>query len=164
MCGLSTAQIAVRAGEAEGALQEQAGLREGRRDAAHRAREGRLVAAALSRDDPGRRGEGEFLDDSTKDQARPARRRRVFRSAASAIGRGARMSAHRSPTFSIRSGMFRSVNVPGSTLPRSISSHVHGADTGAPRLRAHGVRRRERRAVAVACRCPRRSARCDRPC
>jgi len=25
-------------------------------------------------------------------------------------------------------------NVPGSTVPRSISSHVHGADTGAPGL------------------------------
>jgi len=26
------------------------------------------------------------------------------------------------------------VNVPGCTSPRSISSHVQGADTGAPRL------------------------------
>jgi hypothetical protein len=30
--------------------------------------------------------------------------------------------------------MFRTVNVPGSTVPCSISSHVHGAETGAPRL------------------------------
>ena len=45
-----------------------------------------------------------------------------------------RMSAHTSPTFAMRSGMFRSVNVPGFTSPRSTSSHVHGADTGAPRF------------------------------
>ena len=44
------------------------------------------------------------------------------------------MSAQRSPTFATRSGMFRSVNVRGFTSPRSISSHVHGADTGAPRF------------------------------
>jgi hypothetical protein len=30
--------------------------------------------------------------------------------------------------------MLRSVNVLGSTAPRSISSHVQGADTGAPGL------------------------------
>src|SRR5712672_1170645 len=45
-----------------------------------------------------------------------------------------RMSAHRSPTFATRSGMFRRVNVPGFTSPRSTSSHVQGADTGAPRF------------------------------
>ena len=50
----------------------------------------------------------------------------------------------------MRSGMFRSVNVRGPTSPLSTSSHVHGADTGAPGLRAHGVGRRERGAVAVA--------------
>ena len=32
----------------------------------------------------------------------------------------------------MRAGMFRSVNVRGPTSPRSTSSHVHGADTGAP--------------------------------
>lgn len=42
-----------------------------------------------------------------------------------------RMSAQRSPTLATRSGMFRSVNVAGSTSPRSTSCHVHGADTGA---------------------------------
>ena len=45
-----------------------------------------------------------------------------------------RMSAQRSPTAAMRSGMLRSVNEPGLTLPRSTSSHVHGADTGAPRF------------------------------
>src|SRR5258707_11764962 len=40
-----------------------------------------------------------------------------------------RMSAHRSPTFLTRSGILRSVNVRGSTSPRSISFHVHGAET-----------------------------------
>src|SRR5437879_2426368 len=44
------------------------------------------------------------------------------------------MSAHTSPTFAMRSGIFRRVNVRGFTSPRSISSHVHGADTGAPHL------------------------------
>ena len=42
--------------------------------------------------------------------------------------------AHRSPSSATRSGMFRRLNVSGSTSPRSISSHVHGADTGAPRF------------------------------
>jgi hypothetical protein len=46
--------------------------------------------------------------------------------------RQASISAHRSPAFPIRAAMVRSVNVPGPTSPRSISSHVHGADTGAP--------------------------------
>lgn len=44
------------------------------------------------------------------------------------------MSAQRSPAFLIRAGMFVSVKVPGLTVPFSISSHVHGADTGAPRF------------------------------
>jgi len=44
------------------------------------------------------------------------------------------MSAQMSPAFLIRAGMFLSVKVVGSTLPVSISSQVHGADTGAPRL------------------------------
>src|SRR5688572_6033514 len=43
-----------------------------------------------------------------------------------------RISAHTSPTFAMRSGIVRSVKVAGFTLPRSISSHLHGADTGAP--------------------------------
>ena len=41
-------------------------------------------------------------------------------------------AAHRSPTASRRAGIVRSVNVCGATAPRSTSSHVHGADTGAP--------------------------------
>ena len=45
-----------------------------------------------------------------------------------------RISPHTSPTFAIRSAILRTVKVPGCTSPRSISSHVHGADTGAPRL------------------------------
>ena len=45
-----------------------------------------------------------------------------------------RMPAQRSPTRATRSGMFRSVNVRGATSPPSISFHVHGADTGAPRF------------------------------
>src|SRR5262245_21259040 len=45
-----------------------------------------------------------------------------------------RMSPHRSPTLSIRAAMLRSVNVFGETSPRSICSHVQGADTGAPGL------------------------------
>src|SRR5205814_5214225 len=42
------------------------------------------------------------------------------------------MPAHKSPAFATRSGMFRSVKVRGLTSPRSISSHVQGAETGAP--------------------------------
>src|SRR5262249_11697682 len=38
----------------------------------------------------------------------------------------------RSPTFASRSAIVLSVNERGSTSPRSTSSHVHGADTGAP--------------------------------
>ena len=34
----------------------------------------------------------------------------------------------------MRSGIVRSVNVRGTTAPDSTSSHVHGADTGAPGL------------------------------
>ena len=41
-------------------------------------------------------------------------------------------SFHRSPTASSRSAIVRRVNVRGPTVRRSISSHVHGADTGAP--------------------------------
>ena len=43
-----------------------------------------------------------------------------------------RMSDQRSPTSAMRAAIVRSVNVRGPTSPRSISSHVHGADTGAP--------------------------------
>jgi hypothetical protein len=43
-----------------------------------------------------------------------------------------RMSDHRSPTPAMRLAIVRSVNVRGPTSPRSSSSHVHGADTGAP--------------------------------
>ena len=60
------------------------------------------------------------------------------------------ISAHTSPTDSIRSAIVRSVNVRGPTAPRSISCHVHGADTGAPRFGPHGVGGGKRRAVAVA--------------
>src|SRR5262245_13759414 len=42
------------------------------------------------------------------------------------------MLAHRSPTVATRSGIVRSVNVRGPTAAVSISSHVQGADTGAP--------------------------------
>jgi len=41
-------------------------------------------------------------------------------------------SAHKSPTSFIRRAIVRNVNVCGPTFPRSISSQVHGADTGAP--------------------------------
>jgi hypothetical protein len=42
------------------------------------------------------------------------------------------MSAQRSPTLAIRPAIVLSVKVRGPASPRSISSHVHGADTGAP--------------------------------
>ena len=51
------------------------------------------------------------------------------------------MSAHRSPLFFTRAGMLRSVNDAGATLPFSISSHVHGADTGARGLSYHSQER-----------------------
>ena len=44
------------------------------------------------------------------------------------------ISCHRSPTASIRSAMFTSVKLWGCTSPLSTSSHVHGAETGAPGL------------------------------
>src|SRR5688572_5932571 len=47
-------------------------------------------------------------------------------------GRLRSRSAQMSPAFLIRAGMLRRVKVAGATLPFSISSHVHGADTGAP--------------------------------
>ena len=62
MCGLSTAQTDFTSAQLKDALQEQAGVREGGGDAAHRARESRMVAAALSRDDRRRRGEGDLLE------------------------------------------------------------------------------------------------------
>ena len=37
-----------------------------------------------------------------------------------------------SPTIAVLSAIVRKVNVPGATSPRSTSSYVHGADTGAP--------------------------------
>ena len=42
------------------------------------------------------------------------------------------MSDQTSPSSATRAAMLRNVNVRGSTVPRSISSHVHGAETGAP--------------------------------
>jgi hypothetical protein len=45
-----------------------------------------------------------------------------------------RIPDHRSPAASIRLAMFLSVNVRGATAPLATSSHVHGADTGAPGL------------------------------
>jgi len=45
-----------------------------------------------------------------------------------------RMPDHKSPTCSIRAAMFRSVRDLGPIAPLSNSSHVHGADTGAPGL------------------------------
>ena len=50
------------------------------------------------------------------------------------LHRRAPSSSHRSPIRASRSGMLRSVNVCGCTSPRSTSSHVHGAETGAPGL------------------------------
>ena len=44
------------------------------------------------------------------------------------------MSAHRSPTVEILCAIVRKVNVFGPTSPRSNSSQVHGAETGAPGL------------------------------
>ena len=44
------------------------------------------------------------------------------------------MSDQRSPTSATREGIDRRVNVRGPTSPRSSSSHVQGADTGAPGL------------------------------
>ncbi len=41
---------------------------------------------------------------------------------------------HTSPTFEMRAGMLRRVNEVGATAPRSTSSQVTGADTGAPGL------------------------------
>src|SRR5687767_8082644 len=43
-----------------------------------------------------------------------------------------RMSDHKSPTASIRAAIFFSVNVLGPIDALSSSSHVQGADTGAP--------------------------------
>ena len=44
------------------------------------------------------------------------------------------MSAQTSPTVATRPGMFLTVNVVGPASPRITSSHVQGADTGAPVL------------------------------
>ena len=44
------------------------------------------------------------------------------------------LSAVAMAAAAIRSGMLRRVNEPGPTVPRSNSSHVHGAETGAPGL------------------------------
>jgi hypothetical protein len=41
---------------------------------------------------------------------------------------------HKSPTSVTRWTIMRNVKLFGSTTPRSTSSHVHGADTGAPAL------------------------------
>ena len=41
-------------------------------------------------------------------------------------------SFHRSPTSAIRFSIIRNVNVLGPTAPLETSSHVHGAETGAP--------------------------------
>ena len=40
--------------------------------------------------------------------------------------------AQRSPAFARRGAIVRNVKVWGSTVPCSISAHVHGAETGAP--------------------------------
>src|SRR5262249_46607892 len=42
-----------------------------------------------------------------------------------------RISDQRSPTSATRPAIVRSVKLRGVTAPRSTSSHVHGADTGA---------------------------------
>jgi hypothetical protein len=42
------------------------------------------------------------------------------------------MLDHRSPTSAIRAAIDRMAKVRGPTAPLSISSHVQGADTGAP--------------------------------
>ena len=42
------------------------------------------------------------------------------------------ISAHGSPAEAVLCAIVRSVNVRGATSPRSTSSHVHGAETGAP--------------------------------
>ena len=39
---------------------------------------------------------------------------------------------HKSPTTAILEAIVRNVNVRGAMSPCSTSSHVHGADTGAP--------------------------------
>jgi hypothetical protein len=44
------------------------------------------------------------------------------------------MSDHRSPTSANLDGIVERVKVRGPTVPRSTSSQVHGADTGAPGL------------------------------
>src|SRR3954453_7233424 len=41
-------------------------------------------------------------------------------------------SDHSSPTVATRSAILRTLKVCGATLPFATSSHVHGADTGAP--------------------------------
>ena len=42
------------------------------------------------------------------------------------------MSRHRSPASAMRPAIVRRVNARGTAKPRSSSSQVHGADTGAP--------------------------------
>jgi len=44
------------------------------------------------------------------------------------------ISDHKSPTFAMRAAIVRKVNLCGVISPWSSSSHVHGADTGAPGL------------------------------
>ncbi len=83
-----------------------------------------------------------------RDGARPRRRAAAARAQGPAAGAGSARRArqgypgsvtprrarsfHRSPTASSRAAIVRRVNVRGPTVRRSISSHVHGADTGAP--------------------------------
>ena len=61
-------------------------------------------------------------------------KRRSFSIGCSTIVLAAACRPTGQPTLAMRSGMVRSVNVRGPTSPRSTSSHVHGADTGAPRF------------------------------
>src|SRR4249920_426911 len=74
-------------------------------------------------------------DDGTADPAPDYLRSASFRSFVLALVSDlppVRRPAQRSPVSETRSRMVRSENVLGSTSPRSISVHVHGADTGAP--------------------------------
>ena len=80
------------------------------------------------RDAQGRRPAGHDLD------RRPPHLGRAAEEVDRRIDEGRRSSAHRSPTPARRSRIVRRVNDCGCTAPASTSSHVQGADTGAPGL------------------------------
>ena len=109
-----------------------------RRGSPRRAR-GRLRRVPHQAGAAGRRARRDGASARRAAAARPQGQRRARVVVASAAGRYSGSvtprrprSFHRSPTASSRCAIVRSVNVRGPTARRSISSQVHGADTGAP--------------------------------